>query len=316
MILAHLRGRDVWRNLAAEEWLLERSAVSRVLLFYVNDPAVVIGRHQNPWAETDPAALEAGDVRLARRTSGGGAVWHDGGVLNYSFLLPRREYRRPELMETVRRALARLGFNARVEQDTSLFVGARKISGHAFRLRGDLALHHGTLLISADLTRLRAALTPVCRIRTSAAIASIRAPVMNLVELDPRCTAEMCIEAIAAEVSRLWGPIEQVWDERDLDEVAIRTLTERHRSWSWQYGETPPFTAEFSSATDAAAAELWLADVREGRLVALQCESRPLLLPEPARALLGHPFDPPAILAILRRGSPSPLHVTIPEAPV
>ncbi len=302
MILARLRSRDAWHNLAAEEWLLDHAAAARVLLFYLNDPAVVIGRHQNPWAETDPGALEAAGVRLARRTSGGGAVWHDPGVLNYSFLMPRRDYRRSDLLDTVRRALARLGVDTRVMHETSLFVGDRKVSGHAFRLRGEVAMHHGTLLISADLDRLRAALVPACRVCDSAAIASIRAPVANLAALYPGLTVDACIEALTGETQRIWGPIARTLDERDLDADAIRHGVERHRSWAWRFGETPPFTAEFNVQPGPGASVLWRVDVREGRVVGLRAEP-PCA---PVDHLVGQPFDPPSLavsLASARSGS-------------
>lgn len=295
MILVRLRGRDAWHNLAAEEWLLDHAAAARVLVVYINDPAVVIGRHQNPWSESDPDALAAAGVRLARRTSGGGAVWHDPGVLNYSFLLPRRAYRRPELLETVQRALTRLGVETRVVHNTSLFSRDHKVAGHAFRLRGDVAMHHGTLLISADLDRLRAALVPACRVCSSSAISSIRAPVTNLATRRSDLTADVCIEALTAETQRMWGPIAQTLDERDLDADDVREGVERHRSWAWRFGETPPFTAEFDLPTATGGAALWRVEVREGRVTALRSDP-PCAPPD---HLVGMPFEPSLIAAAL-----------------
>lgn len=299
MILVRLHSRDAWHNLAAEEWLLDCAQAETILLFYVNDPAVVIGRHQNPWAETNPAALAASNMRLARRTSGGGAVWHDPGVLNFSFLMPRRDYRPLELHSTLIRALERLGVRAHIERHSALFVDQHKVSGSAFRLRGQVALHHGTLLISADLDQLRIALTPSCRIRSSAAIPSIRAPVENLATLLPGLMMADCIAALTAEVEHMWGPIDRCWDEDHLDALEVSIRADRHRSWQWQFGETPPFTAEISIATDTGRPELWLADVRDGRIVSLSVQAPIRLEQALACELSGQPFDPAIVTAML-----------------
>ncbi|MCX7817694.1 MAG: hypothetical protein N2652_00510 [Kiritimatiellae bacterium] len=300
MIVVRLEGRDVWWNLAAEEWLLEQAATDGPLLvFYVDDPAVVIGRHQNPWAETDPAALERGGVHLARRTSGGGAVWHDPGVLCFSFLMRRNQYRPATLFELTRRALARLGVVTRLENRTSLFAGECKVAGTAFRLRGDVAMHHGTLLVSADLDRLRTTLTPSCTIRRSSAIASVRAPVANLASLHAGLTVERCMAAISAEAECEWGPADQAWTDGDLDQDAIRRRADQHRSWDWRFGETPPFVAEIS-AGDLVDSSHWQVEVRDGRVAALVPPDRNTADADRILRWMGRPFDPSELAATLR----------------
>lgn len=226
---------DIWRNLAAEEWLLSEQAPPPPLLFlWQAGPAVVIGKNQNPWQECRPGFLEEQGLRLARRISGGGAVYHDSGNLNYSFILSRADYRRDEMFGWIQAALGRLGITAVRLGRSGLGVGGRKFSGTAFCYRGSRVLHHGTLLVSADLDKLEKALTPPRITIRGRAVASELAPVVNLSELVPTLT----VERMAAE----WAQGSE--RAEDIPEAALEKLAEKHASAAWVYGTTPPFEVE------------------------------------------------------------------------
>ncbi|MBP7828742.1 MAG: lipoate--protein ligase family protein [Kiritimatiellae bacterium] len=223
---------DIRRNLAAEEWLLSEKAPALPLLFlWQSAPAVVIGKNQNPWLECRPGFLEEQGVRLARRVSGGGAVYHDAGNLNYAFILSRATYRRDALFARIISALAPLGLRAERLGRSGLGIGGRKFSGTAFCYRGDRVLHHGTLLVSADLQRLDEVLLPALVDIHGRAVPSERATVMNLSEAIPGLTVERVAAALSEGHEAMDAP----------PDPALAMQAEKHESPAWVFGNTPPF---------------------------------------------------------------------------
>jgi len=163
---------DPWHNLAVERVLFESSLfesfagpegpesdAAHALLVWRNSPCVVIGRHQNPWVECDLAKMAAAAVPLVRRVSGGGAVYHDPGNTNFTFFGTDATYDLDRQFTVVIMALESLGISARRNKRNDILVDDRKISGNAFRHTKGRSLHHGTLLVSADLNELTAYLT-------------------------------------------------------------------------------------------------------------------------------------------------------------
>ena len=169
----------VW-NLAWEETVLRRLPGERFLLFYRNAGCVILGRNQNPWAECDPERLAMEGIPLLRRISGGGAVWHGPGNLNYSLIMPRTGWDPVACAREAAMALRRLGFDAGQDARHSLRVGGAKVGGTAFLLTGDRALFHGTLLLDADLETIGRALAPASTHLEGVASPSVRSPVANL----------------------------------------------------------------------------------------------------------------------------------------
>jgi lipoate-protein ligase A len=175
-------------NLSLEHHLLTFSPpTSRILLFYTNTPSIIIGRNQNPWVECNIPALRSNgrDVALVRRRSGGGTVFHDSGNLNWSTIVPPGTFTRDGMAHTVVRSLSALGLPARVNERHDIVVadGAveRKVSGSAYKLTRTRALHHGTLLLSSDLTSIRDLLkSPARDFITARGVASVSSPVSNL----------------------------------------------------------------------------------------------------------------------------------------
>ena len=123
---------DVYTNLALEDWMYKNFDFSkhRVLLLWRNDPAVVIGRHQNPWVEVNVEAAEDAKIDVARRNSGGGTVYHDKGNLNCTFFTPRDGYDRKSNLETICRALDRqFGIKAEVTPRLDVTLDGYKVIG-------------------------------------------------------------------------------------------------------------------------------------------------------------------------------------------
>ncbi|MFW5745193.1 MAG: lipoate--protein ligase family protein, partial [Spirochaetota bacterium] len=243
MPVLRLATTDPFLNLAIEEHVLERiHDLGPTLILWRNDPCVVIGRHQNPWLECDLAALRRHGLPLVRRISGGGAVYHDGGNTNFSFLASESDYDQERHFRVVISGLSRLGIAAWKTDRNDLRVGDRKISGNAFRHTRGRSLHHGTLLVNADLDRLTAFLTPSAALIETKAIPSVRSRVVNLSDARPGLTHEPLGDAIAQAYAAEYGedaarPI--VADPGSWD--TIRSRRAELASWEWVFGHTPTF---------------------------------------------------------------------------
>ena len=242
MKLLHAEHTDLHRHLAMEEILLDRvESWGTALYFWRSTRAVVIGKNQNPWRECRVAALLAEGGSLGRRISGGGAVYHDEGNLNYALFLRRDQFRAAVPYEIVLQALRRLGIAAERLGRTSMGVVGKKISGNAFCLRRNAAMHHGTLLVAADLEQMGRFLTPERQGFSTYAIPSEPAAVTNLSDCVPGLDMESVRDAIEQACRRgFLEPLERM-HESELAGEASQDLEARHRSWDWQFGHTPAF---------------------------------------------------------------------------
>jgi len=244
MLIIQSREIDIYRNLAIEESLLEEvRGYGPMLILWRAGPAVVIGKNQNPWRECAVRRLAACGIPLARRVSGGGAVWHDPGNLNYAVLVTRETYDADRAWRVVLRALEVEGISARREGKSNLVAGGRKFSGTAFAFKRGYALHHGTLLVAAGLDRLREFLQPDFPEIETRAVASISASVINLTELQPQLTVgrleQRLVEAFQTEYGGGPEPV-QFWTEAPLASASAARYA-RQCSDAWIFQHTPPF---------------------------------------------------------------------------
>ncbi|WP_413288850.1 lipoate--protein ligase [Bdellovibrio sp. HCB337] len=237
-------------NLATEEWIFHNLDPSQQILFlWRNEETVVIGRNQNPWSECNLAKMKTDNVHLARRTTGGGAVFHDLGNTNFTFLSPREAYKRENNVEVIFQALKQFGIQGEASGRNDLLIpfhdGPRKFSGSAYREKKDRAFHHGTLLLHADLTRLGQYLTPNPKKLQAKGKESVRARVANLTEVAAHVEHSKISEAL------IWS-FEKFYDAKaeiislDLESLPkIPELKEQYdllSSWNWLYGNTLEFT--------------------------------------------------------------------------
>ncbi len=223
-------------NLAVEGFLLENLApYSHALYLWQNDDTVVVGRNQNTYAEVNP------DFKgyVTRRLSGGGAVYHDVGNLNFTFVSERREYSVENNNKIILSALRNLGFNAELSGRNDVTVEGKKISGQAFCLRANACYHHGTILINSDVERMRSALSPSKLKLQSKGVASVAARVGNLKDWDPDVNVDKVKVALAEAFKEFYADC--TVDERDVDLTDCRIVAEAERisSKDWVWGKNP-----------------------------------------------------------------------------
>lgn len=167
-------------NLAVEEYLFLRKEED-FLLLYRNEPSVIIGSNQAVLNEVDPDFCIENDIRIIRRLSGGGAVYHDLGNFNYSFIQGKSEAPlSPRFLDPVVKALHAIGIPVEIRKRKDLWIGESKVSGTASHLSGGRELHHGTLLYNTDLHMLKRALRAENRNLIARATASVVSPVCNI----------------------------------------------------------------------------------------------------------------------------------------
>jgi len=239
MLMVESQSLDVYRNLATEEYLMEHSA-EPVLFLWRSSCAVVVGKNQNPWRECRLDLMRAEGVPLARRISGGGTVYHDEGNLNYCVVVDRTQYREEQAFELVFQTLETFGIRAERTGKSNLSVDGLKFSGNAFCFRKGRALHHGTLLLQADLGRLGRYLEPMLGGIETRAVVSVPAQVANL-GLDIGLVAA----GLRDRFAELYGNKNSFQSlEIGSDMAELASLEEKHRSGEWKYGTTPKFTVE------------------------------------------------------------------------
>ncbi len=231
---------DPFSNIATEEIYCSVAAKTGrpVLYLWKNGGCVVIGRNQNPWAECDIRAMEADGVKLVRRKTGGGAVYHDLGNLNYSFCMPSDIYDEKRQYAVIVSALLSLGIKAELNGRNDITVDGRKISGSAFLHRKEASLHHGTLLVDSELSVFARYLTPSADKLAGKGVKSVSARVANLKQFCANITPDAVAEAVRAEFEKVYGRAETPPEH---DEKELSALRSEYESWDFRFGRTPPF---------------------------------------------------------------------------
>ncbi len=256
-------GFDPYENLAIEEALLEQVPDCAILYLWQNEHTVVIGKNQNPWKECAAALLAQEGGHLARRLSGGGAVFHDLGNLNFTLLLPQTDFDIQKQLTVVEKAMQSLGLPAQRSGRNDVLVQGRKFSGNAFYKNGKAAYHHGTLLVCADLQRLGRYLTPSRLKLQSKGVESVTSRVANLQEFSPELTLSQVKQALIQAFSRVYGlPVERLAVP---DRALLERLENRYASDGWIYGTRYPFSCTLEGRFLWGGVEVCL-EVRENRV--------------------------------------------------
>lgn len=234
-------------NLALEEYcLLNLPMDPGYLLLYVNDPCIVIGKHQNAWEEINTDLADEHGIPVLRRISGGGTVYHDHGNLNFSFLRwhdSQHFNNYAHFTGAVAEALQGMGVPASLNQRGDIFIGDRKISGSAQAMRKGRLCSHGTLLFRSDLHLISPVLRPKPGRFTSHSRQSVRSPVGNAGDHLP---ASFSMDHLRHALAQALLPHPVTHYAPSTGELAqVRQLADtKYRTWEWNYAESPTFVME------------------------------------------------------------------------
>lgn len=231
---------DPWHNLALEEQLFNEVEDHQAILYlWQNQNTVVIGRNQNPYRECKYKQLEADGGKLARRLSGGGAVFHDLGNLNFTFIMKKPLFDIKRQLQVIIDAIATLGIKAEFSGRNDILTEGRKFSGNAFYYNEDRCYHHGTLLVSADMSKLAQYLTVSKKKMEAKGVKSVQSRVINLIELNADLTIGLLKEALKESFKKSYT--HEKCQSETYDDISDQELYDRYASWNWRFGETPKF---------------------------------------------------------------------------
>lgn len=268
MLFVYLKENDPFYCLAAEEYLLKNSREAIFLLWQSHD-TIVVGKHQNALAEVNYPFVREHNIRIARRISGGGTVFHDAGNVNFAFIqnvgdtteINFRTFTRP-----VVEALTKLNIPAVHSEGNDLLSEGKKISGNAQHIFKKRVLHHGTLLFSADLNKLRQSLKVTPGRYIDKAVQSRRSSVTNIAPLlRESMTPDQFISFLAED--HLKKPGNSLLSLGKEDVLAIERLaTEKFKTWEWNFGYSPKYT--FKNELNLSGKSLQIdMDIRKGKII-------------------------------------------------
>jgi lipoate---protein ligase len=258
---------DPYFNLATEEYLL-RECKEDIFLLWRNEPSIIVGKHQNCLAEINLEFVRANNIKVVRRLSGGGTVFHDLGNLNFTFistghsnqLVDFRKYTEP-ILEVLR---DKLGIEARFEGRNDLTIQGMKFSGNAEHVYRDRVLHHGTLLFSSVMTDLSAALNVDPEKFRDKAVKSVRSRVTNISEHLAKPLGILEFKDMIMAHIRDTNEGAEVYDLSEHDISRIRAIRdERYATWDWNFGYSPRYTLQKKIRTNGGMIEFDL-DVEKG----------------------------------------------------
>lgn len=304
MICLHSYETNPFFNIAAEEYFL-KNFTDDIFFLYQNSPSVIVGKHQNALAEVNFIYLKANSIELVRRLSGGGAVYHDLGNLNFTFirngnsgsLVDFKGFTKP-----IVDYLKTLGLNASFGGHNSIMINNFKVSGNAEHIYRNRVLHHGTLLFNANLERLEKCLYTNRERFTDRAVRSVRANVANI--------SSLLNDSISVEVfaNNLFGFISKSvnaspYKLTQFDVESINSLNaQRYSTSEWSLGYSPKYELSASIEIDGNTHTLQL-KVENGKIVYIECknEGSSTVMQLICTALLGCQHEPNAVIERLNK---------------
>ncbi|MGZ9586478.1 lipoate--protein ligase [Paenibacillus marinisediminis] len=239
---------DPYFNLALEEELFRDARPGEVTLYlWQNEKTVVIGRNQNPYIECDIEQIKRYGGKIARRISGGGAVYHDLGNLNFTFVCKKEQEDLTKQIAVLQKAVERFGLQVERSGRNDMTHEGKKFSGHAFYEEDGNAFHHGTMMVDVDLTMLAKVLKPSKLKLESKGITSVKSRVVNLKELNDDISISSLSEALIDSFKEIYGEhsflVKYSRQEKSPDFI------QRYMDDRWIYGESPVYNATLEKRT-------------------------------------------------------------------
>lgn len=236
-----------YHNLAVEEYLMMHTGDSELIVYlWQNEHTIVIGRNQNVWQECKVSEFTKDGGRIVRRLSGGGAVYHDLGNLNFTFCVKKADYDVDKQLEVILTAVQLLGINARKTGRNDITIEGRKFSGNAFYRTGQYCYHHGTLLLDADTEKMVQYLNVDTAKLQSKGVSSVKARVTNLKNYCADINRRLITEKIKTALKNVYECDIGIIKDTDLNENEIIRLENKFSDWNWIFGRKIPFTNQIS----------------------------------------------------------------------
>ncbi|MCI9216343.1 MAG: lipoate--protein ligase [Dorea sp.] len=248
--ITYIESKDTYpyQNLAVEEYLLYHCNKDECILYlWQNKNTVVIGRNQNIWKECLVDKLREEKGYPVRRLSGGGAVYHDLGNLNFTFLVRKENYCVEKQLNVILSAVKRLGICAESSGRNDILIDGYKFSGNAFYEQGEYCYHHGTLMVNVDLRKLSFYLTVSKDKLKSKGIDSVKARVTNLINYKPGLSIEEVKKRLLEAFEEVYGLKAEVLQVEELDKDEMKERCRKFASWDWIYGHKLEFQHEISN---------------------------------------------------------------------
>ncbi len=258
---------NAYFNIASEEYLLGKYPKEDIFLLYVNAPSIIIGKFQNTLAEINLDYVNENNIKVVRRMSGGGAVYHDAGNLNFSFhtLLGNHDFMDfSTFTQPVVSLLNKLDIPARLEGRNDLLVDGKKFSGNAKLAKNGKMIQHGTILIDSQMQVLSDALKVNPLKFVDKAVKSNRARVTNLIGYLPSGFTTVHFKELLMEEMRLENPEAKISTFSPVDiENIEKLIKEKYETWDWNFGFSPNYNFKKAIKIPAGFIELHL-DVHKG----------------------------------------------------
>lgn len=237
-----------YENMALEKYLMDNVEDNQCIMYlWQNKRTVVIGKNQNAWSECKVSEIEKDKGYLARRLSGGGAVFHDLGNLNFTFLVSVKDYDVRKQSEVIMNAVRSFGIDVKMSGRNDLTVDEKKFSGNAFYKSNGKAYHHGTILINVDMNSMSKYLNVSKGKLQSKGVKSVKSRVINLKDLNDNVTVEEMIKRLVSAFEKTYECSSSQIKSSDLDKTKLDEITSQFEDWNWRLGRKIPFNVELTN---------------------------------------------------------------------
>ena len=275
---------DPYLNLGFEHWLYKNRSFDdqHILLVWRNQPSIIIGRHQNPWKECNISLAQSNKVNICRRDSGGGAVYHDLGNVNFTFFTDQKDHNRKKNLNTIVSGLKKkwpiLDLNVN-KRDDIVLNKQYKISGTAAKLTRKSSYHHCTLLIDSNKEDINKYLTSNEWTMSCNATSSVSSNVMNLCDVDNTINfKDVCSSVIESYISLYsYSEVLSISANNETLAPGVLKTADAYKNWNWVFGKTPTFKVFKDFNTNVFYLHCFEIEIKQGKVINVDIKGNPFL---------------------------------------